>query len=65
MAVNDVGTVVGSFYVKPNYPDRCSHICNGGFLVSQNYRGNGIGKFLGICLPNIKAPLEAYAEYMA
>ena len=47
MAVDQSDTVVGSFYVKPNYPDRCAHICNGGFLVSKESRGKGIGKFLG------------------
>ena len=47
MAVNERGVLVGSFYVKPNYPDRCGHICNGGFLVNKEYRGQGIGKFLG------------------
>jgi len=47
VAVDQSDTVVGSFYVKPNYPDRCAHICNGGFLVSKESRGKGIGKFLG------------------
>ena len=30
--VRDVasGAVLGAFYVKPNFPGRCSHICNGG-----------------------------------
>ena len=50
VAVNEDGIVVGSFYVKPNYPDRCAHICNGGFLVNKHYRGRGIGKFLGEAL---------------
>ena len=25
--------VAGCFYVKPNFPGRCSHVCNGGFIV--------------------------------
>ena len=25
------GDIIGCFYVKPNYPGRCSHVCNGGF----------------------------------
>ena len=30
--------VIGCFYIKPNFPDKCSHFCNGGFLVSKKYR---------------------------
>ena len=25
--------VAGCFYVKPNFPGRCSHVANGGFIV--------------------------------
>ncbi|KAH7555258.1 hypothetical protein BM1_06881 [Bipolaris maydis] len=38
---------LGSFYVKPNYPGRSSHVCNGGFLVNAKKRNLGIGKALG------------------
>lgn len=38
---------VGCFYVKPNYPGRSSHICNGGFLVSPYFRKQGAGYLLG------------------
>ncbi|ANB15532.1 Spt10p [Sugiyamaella lignohabitans] len=38
---------LGTFYVKPNYPGRCSHVCNAGFLVNSAIRGKGIGKTLG------------------
>lgn len=41
--------VVGAFYIKPNYPGRSSHICNGGFLVSPAFRGRGAGEFMGRC----------------
>ncbi|CAO2653398.1 Nn.00g028090.m01.CDS01 [Neocucurbitaria sp. VM-36] len=40
-------TCLGSFYVKPNYPGRSSHVCNGGFLVTEASRGKGVGKLLG------------------
>jgi len=40
---------LGSFYVKPNYPGRSSHVCNGGFLVSDLARGRGIGRLMGEC----------------
>lgn len=39
--------ILGSFYIKPNFPGRCSHICNAGFIVRKDVRGNGIGKFMG------------------
>lgn len=40
-------TYLGNFYVKPNYAGRCSHACNGGFLVNFEKRGLGLGKELG------------------
>ncbi|GIY85898.1 n-acetyltransferase aca1 [Caerostris darwini] len=38
--------VMGSFYVKPNFPGRSSHICNAGFLVHKDFRNRGIGEVL-------------------
>ncbi|PFH55896.1 hypothetical protein XA68_17435 [Ophiocordyceps unilateralis] len=38
---------LGSYYVKPNYPGRSSHVCNAGFLVAQNARKRGVGRLLG------------------
>ncbi len=29
---------LGSFYIKPNFPGRCSHYSNGGFLVNVDKR---------------------------
>lgn len=44
----DWGSVfLGSFYVKPNYPGRSSHVCNAGFLVAEGARGKGVGGVLG------------------
>jgi len=37
----------GFFYVKPNYPGRSSHNCNGGFMVNPHLRGLRIGHALG------------------
>jgi GNAT superfamily N-acetyltransferase len=39
--------LLGCFYVKPNFPGRCSHVCNGGFITNPAYRGLGIGKLMG------------------
>lgn len=44
---------LGSFYIKPNYPGRSSHVCNGGFLVTDASRNRGVGRLMG----------EAYLDY--
>jgi hypothetical protein len=33
------GQVLGAFYIKPNFPGRCSHICNGGWVAVQQAQG--------------------------
>lgn len=40
---------LGSFYVKPNYPGRSSHVCNGGLLVTDASRNRGVGRLMGEC----------------
>ncbi|RHZ50923.1 GNAT family N-acetyltransferase [Aspergillus thermomutatus] len=44
---------LGTFYIKPNYPGRCSHVCNAGFLTTTAARGRGVGIVMG----------ETYLEY--
>jgi len=41
------GEVMGCFYVKPNFPGRCSHICNGGFITVPRFRRMGVAKVMG------------------
>lgn len=38
---------LGNFFIKPNYIGRCSHACNGGFIVNHLKRGLGLGTELG------------------
>ncbi|WPH04293.1 Hypothetical protein R9X50_00718200 [Acrodontium crateriforme] len=38
---------LGSFYIKPNYPGRSSHVCSGGFLVTDASRNRGAGRLMG------------------
>ncbi|HCF29774.1 MAG TPA: GNAT family N-acetyltransferase [Cyanobacteria bacterium UBA11049] len=45
--VRGAGEVLGAFYLKPNFPGRCSHISNAGFIVQPAMRGLGIGRFMG------------------
>ncbi len=43
---------LGTFFIKPNYPGRCSEICTGSFLVNAGIRGKGIGRTLAECFLN-------------
>lgn len=38
---------LGSFYIKPNYPGRSSHVCNAGFLTTDASRNRGVGRLMG------------------
>merc|ERR1719433_2228979 len=38
--------VIGTFYVKPNFPGRCGHICNGGFITKPSMRGLGVATLM-------------------
>ncbi|WP_392530999.1 GNAT family N-acetyltransferase [Nostoc sp. C117] len=49
--------IFGAFYLKPNFPGRCSHICNAGFIVQAGLRGQGIGRFMGEAMLLIAANL--------
>ena len=40
------GKVIGGFYIKPNFPGRCSHICNAGFIVDKAWRNRGACRFM-------------------
>lgn len=37
-----------SYYIKPNYPGRSSHLCNAGFIVPLSSRGLGLGSLAGL-----------------
>ncbi|MEH2465782.1 GNAT family N-acetyltransferase [Nostoc sp.] len=49
--------ILGAFYLKPNFPGRCCHICNAGFIVQPGLRGQGIGRFMGEAMLLIAASL--------
>jgi len=49
--------ILGCFYVKPNFPGRCSHICNGGFITNPKFRGIGVGTFMGKAFKRIAKDL--------
>lgn len=55
--------VVGTFYIKPNFPGRCSHVCNGGFIVSREERGKGLGTIMGHSFLKFAKDLGYTASY--
>ena len=42
VAVNQEGAILGTYYIKPNQPGLGDHICNCGYIVAENARGQGI-----------------------
>ncbi|ORX94482.1 acyl-CoA N-acyltransferase [Basidiobolus meristosporus CBS 931.73] len=55
--------VLGMFYVKPNFPGRCSHICNGGFFVGPSSRNLGVGGVMAEAFLKV-APALGYQASM-
>eukprot|EP00659_Diplonema_papillatum_P011814 gene11814-18232_t len=46
-AVTLQGQLAGLFYIKPNFPGRCSHVANGGFITLPTFRRRGIARLMG------------------
>ncbi|ODM23481.1 hypothetical protein SI65_01070 [Aspergillus cristatus] len=40
-------TCLGSFNIRPNYPGRSNHVCNGMFIVTDAARNKGVGRLMG------------------
>lgn len=57
------GDVMGCFYIKPNYPGRCSHICNGGFITTPKYRNRGVARLMGNLFLRIARDLGYKSAY--
>jgi len=55
--------IMGCFYIKPNFPGRCSHICNGGFITAPEYRRMGVGKLMGTMYLHIAKSLGYKSSY--
>jgi len=51
--------LAGAYYLNPNFPGRASHIANAGYVVSEAYRGRGVGRAL-IEDSIIRAPLLGF-----
>ena len=46
VAVAQDDSIVGTYYIKPNQPGQGNHICNCGYIVSENARGQGIASMM-------------------
>lgn len=46
VAVDESHGIVGTYYIKKNQPGLGSHICNCGYIVSEEARGKGIASAL-------------------
>lgn len=42
VATAEEGEILGTYYIKPNQPGLGSHVCNCGYIVSENARGKGV-----------------------
>jgi len=42
----DGDTVLGTYWLKPNQPGLGDHVGNGGYMVSPDAKGKGIGKLM-------------------
>ncbi len=40
------GEILGTYYIKPNAMGPSDHICNCGYMVSENARGRGVAREL-------------------
>ena len=38
--------ILGTYYIKPNQPGLGSHVCNCGYIVSENVRSKGIASIM-------------------
>ncbi|MGV0024584.1 N-acetyltransferase family protein [Phormidesmis priestleyi] len=59
----DQTKILAAFFIKPNFPGRCAHICNAGFIVQPEMRGLGIGRLMGEALLEL-APNLGYSAIM-
>lgn len=61
VARSDEGALMGAFYCKPNFPGRCSHYCNGGFLTHPEYRRRGVANVMVPTFLRVAADLGFHA----
>jgi ribosomal protein S18 acetylase RimI-like enzyme len=48
IAKDDAGILVGTYYLKTNFPGQGSHVCNCGYVVAESARGRGFASAMCI-----------------
>jgi RimJ/RimL family protein N-acetyltransferase len=46
VAVDPNNTILGTYYIKPNQPALGAHVCNCGYIVSENARNMGLAALM-------------------
>ncbi|MCS6623178.1 GNAT family N-acetyltransferase [Roseibacterium beibuensis] len=41
---DDAGTVLGTYYIRPNHPGRGAHVCNCGYVTARQSQGKGVAR---------------------
>ena len=39
---DEIGSLIGTYYIKPNQPGQGAHVCNCGYMVVERARGRGV-----------------------
>lgn len=42
VAKSEDGSILGTYYIKPNQPGQGAHVCNCGYIVAEKARGMGV-----------------------
>jgi RimJ/RimL family protein N-acetyltransferase len=56
VAVDHNNEILGTYYIKPNQPELGAHVCNCGYIVTEEARGQGIASLM--CQHSQKRALE-------
>ncbi len=46
VAKDDEGSILGTYFIKPNQPGLGSHVCNCGYIVGEQARGKGVAALM-------------------
>lgn len=46
VALDEQDRVLGTYYIKPNYPGPGGHVCNCGYIVAANAQGRGVASLM-------------------
>jgi ribosomal protein S18 acetylase RimI-like enzyme len=46
VALDTNNTILGTYYIKPNQPDLGAHVCNCGYIVAEDARGQGVAALM-------------------